>query len=86
MKTTVTYQNVGMVSIRARKKIGFEKPVLLWVSYEPVIENENRVIKINLRGLENPLPFNSLKTDTYGSGRLHQWLEDHGWKLIGQFR
>jgi hypothetical protein len=45
MKTTVTYQNVGMVSMRARKKIGFEKPVLLWVSYEPVIENENRVIK-----------------------------------------
>lgn len=29
MKTTVTYQNVGMVSMRARKKIGFEKPVLL---------------------------------------------------------
>lgn len=86
MKTTATYKNVGMVSMRARKKIGFEKPILLWVSYEPVIENENRVIKINLRGLENPLPFNSLKTDTYGSGRLHQWLEDHGWRLIGQFR
>lgn len=84
MKLMETYQNVGMISMRARMEVGLERPVLLWVSYEPTTENGNRVVKIILRGLENPLPFNGLTTDMYGSGRLHQWLEDRGWKRIGQ--
>lgn len=83
--TETYFNNNGNVSFSTKIALA-GKPALLWVSYEPTIVDGERMTLITIKGLENPLPFNWLATDSYGVGRLTKWLEKCGWKKVGTFR
>ena len=53
--------------------------LLLWVEYK----YESETVLIKIRGIQNPLPFNMIKTDKINASRLHEWLAANGWKRLG---
>mgnify|MGYP000234269542 CR=1 FL=1 len=81
---TETYTNAN-VSLSTKIALA-GKQALLWVTYEPAIVSGEKMTFITIKGLENPLPFNRLLTDSYGVGRLTKWLEKCGWEKAGAFR